>query len=94
MSFGGRGENGRFATINRLYHFRARQWQSMGMAFLGPAQTRRHYPKYPRYFCTILDERKKALEQGAANYLIKPVYADVLRKHIQALLEKNGGVHR
>ena len=47
----------------------------------------------PVIFCTILDERKKALERGAANYLIKPVYADVLRKHIQALVENQGGAH-
>ena len=47
----------------------------------------------PVIFCTILDERKKAIEQGAANYLIKPVYADVLRKHIQALVENHGGVY-
>ncbi|MEM8860049.1 MAG: hypothetical protein AAGD96_17095 [Chloroflexota bacterium] len=47
----------------------------------------------PVVFCTILDERKKALERGAANYLMKPVYADVLRKQIQALLETHGGVN-
>jgi DNA-binding response OmpR family regulator len=40
----------------------------------------------PVIFCSVLDERKRGLEQGASAYLIKPVYANVLRQHIQALL--------
>lgn len=42
----------------------------------------------PVIFCSVLDEKKRALQQGIAAYLIKPVYANVLRQHVQEFLEK------
>jgi putative two-component system response regulator len=43
--------------------------------------------KIPVIFCSVLDEKKKGLEQGASAYLIKPVYANVLRQYVQELLK-------
>lgn len=42
----------------------------------------------PIIFCTVVDERKKGMEMGASAYLLKPVYANVLRQHVQDVLEK------
>ncbi len=42
--------------------------------------------KIPIIFCTVVDERKKGLEKGAAVYLLKPVYANILRQHVQDVL--------
>jgi len=43
--------------------------------------------KIPVIFCSVLDEKKKGLEQGASAYLIKPVYANVLRQYVQEFLK-------
>lgn len=51
------------------------------------------YRSIPVIFCTVLDERKRAMERGAATYLIKPVYANVLRQYAQELLVKQGGAY-
>ncbi len=40
----------------------------------------------PVIFCTVLDERRKGMAIGAAAYLLKPVYAHVLRQCVQDLL--------
>ncbi|MFO7683588.1 MAG: hypothetical protein R6X34_26440 [Chloroflexota bacterium] len=61
--------------------------------FLDKLQADRSLNRIPVIFCTVLDERKKALEWGAAAYLIKPVYANVLRQHAQELLVKQGGAY-
>ena len=42
----------------------------------------------PVIFCTVIDERKQGMEKGAAAYLLKPVYPNVLHQHVQNLLKK------
>lgn len=47
-----------------------------------------HTKATPVIFCTVVDERKKGMEKGAAAYLLKPVYANVLHQSVQDVLAK------
>lgn len=42
----------------------------------------------PVIICTTIDEKKRGLQLGADIFLLKPVYAQVLRQNIERLLQK------
>ncbi len=56
-------------------------------SFLNKFRADEQGKEIPIIFCTVLDERKRGLEQGVSAYLIKPVYANVLHYYVQKALE-------
>lgn len=56
--------------------------------FADKLQQDEHTQSIPVIFCTIIDERKKGMEKGAAAYLLKPVYAHVLRQYVDTILAR------